>query len=589
MLGWFLRLAWYERVLVIPTAAISLIVVWTAASSFLLVHWMLGPAPRAYYAIGMAETYWQWWEYLFDPSQPRSINKWLIAAAVAPCMPFVAMFARYLVDRRGHHLSRRASGKLRNLDIGVTDNHGHAAFADSVDLHHRFAGPGCLIGAENRSVQAFQLYDDPNKGPGHSLVFAGPGSDKTSSIVNRVWNWRGPRVVFDPSGEIGPIMTEALKQRGFNVISIGPGEGGLNVLDWIDLKHPEADAFIATAVEWIYNDGATARGNDARDPMWPIWGRSLVKTLLAHLLYSGEQDRTLAKFMDGMNFPEDEMPKLLRGIYDSSTSKMARGGASGLMHMRADETFSGIYANARGATEWLNIGAYAKMTSGSVMRTTDILHSNTVVFVQIPLRTLQATPTLGRAVMGALFNAMYLAEGSVGDRILFELDEAWSLGAMKEVELCYATARKYRGTVQMIFPSEADMETVWTKTGAQAMRDKCSWRSYNAIQDGDTAERLSKDLGSHAVLAYSEGINSGSQKPWGMALPSSSRGTNANTHEIKRDLISRDEILRSPADQMFVLARDFPNPIRCCTAPYYRYPDIADRMNASRFVKATAE
>jgi type IV secretion system protein VirD4 len=320
--------------------------------------------------------------------------------------------------------------------------------------------------------------------------------------------------------------------------------------------------------------------------MWPIWGRSLVKALLAHLVYSDERDRTLAKLMDGINRPEGKMPELLRGIYNVSNSRMARAGASSLMQMRADETFSGIYANARGATEWLNIGSYADLTSGDTMRTSDILDANTVVFVQIPLQTLQSTPTLGRTVMGALFNAMYLADGSVGDRILFVLDEAWSLGAMREVELCLATARKYRGTLNLVFPSAADIETIWTKSGAQAMRDKCSWQSFNAIQDVETAERLSRALGSRGVLAYSEGVNSGAQKPWGMHMPSSSSGTNANTHEVKRELMMPDEILRAPADQMYVLARDFPYAIRCWTAPYWRYPDIRDRMRDNRFVAA---
>jgi type IV secretion system protein VirD4 len=120
--------------------------------------------------------------------------------------------------------------------------------------------------------------------------------------------------------------------------------------------------------------------------------------------------------------------------------------------------------------------------------------------------------------------------------------------------------------------------------GARTMRDTVAWRSYNAVQDGEVAEKLSRDLGEHAVIAYSEGLNTGRQKPFGMALPSSSRGTNLNTHEIKRRLIKADEIMRAPADQMFVLARDFAYPIRCWTAPYHRYPDIAGRMQANRFV-----
>jgi type IV secretory pathway TraG/TraD family ATPase VirD4 len=45
--------------------------------------------------------------------------------------------------------------------------------------------------------------------------------------------------------------------------------------------------------------------------------------------------------------------------------------------------------------------------------------------------------------------------------------------------------------------------------------------------------------------------------------------------------------MRAPADEMFVLARDFPYPIRCVSAPYFRYPEIARRMRNNRFVTAS--
>jgi type IV secretory pathway TraG/TraD family ATPase VirD4 len=62
-----------------------------------------------------------------------------------------------------------------------------------------------------------------------------------------------------------------------------------------------------------------------------------------------------------------------------------------------------------------------------------------------------------------------------------------------------------------------------------------------------------------------------------------------NVHEVKRRLVKADEILRAPADRMFVLARDFARPIDCVTAPYWRYPEIAERMRENRFVKLAAE
>ena len=65
--------------------------------------------------------------------------------------------------------------------------------------------------------------------------------------------------------------------------------------------------------------------------------------------------------------------------------------------------------------------------------------------------------------MGALFNAMFHADGSVGDRILFVLDEAWVFGHLKEVMLCHTTARKYQGCINSIWQSEKQLEETWGK------------------------------------------------------------------------------------------------------------------------------
>jgi len=126
------------------------------------------------------------------------------------------------------------------------------------------------------------------------------------------------------------------------------------------------------------------------------------------------------------------MRGLLRGIHANSHSRMARDIAGGLMGMKADETFTGIYSNAFSATEWLSVPSYAAMVSGRGLKTSDILRDDMVVFVQTPLRSLLATPAIGRVVMGALFNALFHADGKqAGNRVLFEIDEAWILAACR--------------------------------------------------------------------------------------------------------------------------------------------------------------
>ena len=101
---------------------------------------------------------------------------------------------------------------------------------------------------------------------------------------------------------------------------------------------------------------------------------------------------------------------MFAGIHRTSTSSLARDLSGTFMGMAANQTFSGIHANSSGATAWLATEAYADIVSGSTMNTRDVLNPHAVIFVQLPLDTLLVTPMVGRAIMGALFNAVIHAD-----------------------------------------------------------------------------------------------------------------------------------------------------------------------------------
>lgn len=540
--------------------------------------------------------YLQWWIVVTT----STVKWWRLACTgigiALPVLILVAVSAPVrLCLNGGRQLRRPFFGGLRPIKDGVTDNYGHARWATKQELSEAFGGEGCLIGAASRDASPQFLFDNLGSGPLHSLIFSGPGSFKTTTAVTRIWKWKGPRVVFDPSCEIGPIMTEALERSGCDVRTIGINNDGMNPLDWIDVSDHEADAHIRSMVDLIYDENATklASGGQSKDPFWSQWGRSLITCLLAHMLFENQQNypATLATLRQGISTPEDVMQtSILPAIHSSSSSSMAREIAGGLMGIRAPQTFSGIYSNAFAATDWLSVRSYARMVSGNSMSTSDILRGNTVVFIQTPLRSLLATPAIGRVVLGSFMNAMYHADGrGIDDRILFEIDEAWTLGKLNEIKLGYTTARKYGGLIQTLWQSEGQMEGVWGPDDAKMLRDSASWRAYGAVQDGNIAEKLSKDIGERSVMAYSEGSSSGTQANQFAFIGSRSRGSNVNIHEIKRRLIKADEITRADPDELFVLARGFPYPIRCFAAPYFRYPSINAAMGCSRFVRDAAE
>ena len=459
------------------------------------------------------------------------------------------------------------------------------------------------------------LIDPCRTGPTHGLVLAGSGGYKTTSVgVPTLLTWTASAVVLDPSREIGPMVAGMRQSRmGQRVVtldpsaaggdtrpdgvragpadvsaSIGPAAGGapgsgFNVLDWIDIRGPLAEANVEAVATWLVGepDRGTAPGGAE---FFRDMGRSLIACLLADLLWDpciDPRDKTLRQLRRVLVTPEAEMRKHLQAVHAGSGSPLARDLAGTLMGL-VDETFSGVYANASQATRWLSIAAYADLVSGDTFQTRALCDGNLTVFVQIPLNVLQATPGLGRVVIGALLNAAYEADGAVQGRILFLLDEVARLGPMAALEAARDAGRKYGLTLLLLYQSVGQLTLQWGREGARAWYDSTSWRLYAAVQDPETARELSQACGEHGVMTTSEGDTRGTSGRW-TGANSSSSGRSANRSEMRRSLIKPDELLQDTrADEAFVLVRGA-KPLRCGRAIYFRRPAMAADVAPSRF------
>ena len=496
---------------------------------------------------------------------------------------------------------------------GRSDNFGHADWLAIRDARRLFPGPdeahgGIVVGEAYRvdrdrvARRAFDpadrstwgqggtaplLIDPCRSGSTHALVFGGPGGFKTTSVgVPTMLTWCGSAVVLDPSREIGP-MVQAFRQAtlGHHVVTLDPADpmaGAFNVLDWIDIAAPEAETNVEAAVNWIC--GETRGHVTSGAEFFGESGKALIACLLADMLWDPQvapERKTLKQLRRALVTPEGEMRERLERIHTTSASPLARD-LAGTLKGLVPETFSGIYGNANKDTRWLSTSAYADLVSGSSFRTRDLADGRLTVFVQVPLKTLQATPALGRVIVGALLNAAYEADGRVRGRILFLLDEVARLGYMGVLEQARDAGRKYGITLLLLYQSLGQLVGQWGREGKQAWYDATSWRLFAAVQDPDTARELSAMCGEHAVVATAEGNSAGSQGR-GNAFASSSSGWSQNRSEIRRALIKPDEIIQDTrADEAFVLVRGA-KPLRCGRAIYFRRQDMAPLVAPNRF------
>ena len=554
---------------------------------------------------------WQWWLYALHAPPDRTVRLWLLISGVGAALVPVLLILGPINRRRLQSLRGREAPLVR----GDSDNHGHADWLSMQEATQRFAGGasgygGVVVGEVYRVDQdakangrfdpadraswgqggkAPLLIDPCNSGPTHSLIIAGAGAFKTTSAVSTLLHWTGSAVVLDPSCELGPMLTRARNQMDHTVVALDLTTArtvGFNALDWIDVRSPLAEANVNAVVSWIFGEQQQSRGGDE---FFRNRGKEMVACLLAHMLWDPSiptADKTLRALRTGVCEPEARMRRLLAGIRKTSHSDMARDLAGSLMEIVA-ETFSGIYANANEATAWLSVPAYANLVSGSAFPTQALRDGHLSVFVQLPLKTLMATPAIGRVIVGALLNAVYEADGAVTGRVLFMLDEVAQLGRMRVLEQARDAGRKYGITLQLFYQSVGQIVGQWGPDGKRAWYDGVSWRAYAAVQDMDTAKEVSAAAGEYGVVAVSEGDNRGRQGKLG-EVGSRSKGQTASRHEIRRALIKPEELTQDVReDELFVIARGT-KPLRCGRAIYFRRPEMAVRVDANRFAKVSA-
>ncbi len=434
------------------------------------------------------------------------------------------------------------------------------------------------------------LLFDLDWGGTHGLVFAGSGSYKTvSTCVPTLLTYRGPIVTLDPSSELAPMLTAARTAMGRRVVCIDPGKasGAFNALDWLDPASPMIHGDVRSVVDWICGEKAAASSTSANagKAFFEGRGKAMVEALLSDIVFdtalnSGE--RTLKTLAARLALPEDAMRTELTRVFEHSPSSRARHLAGQLKSLVA-ETYSGVYGNMSEQTEWLANPSYAALVSGDSFRTAELIAGKIDLFINIPMKALEATPALARVVVGALLNAVYEADGHLpGGRVVFLLDEVARLGFMSSLARARDAGRKYGITLVMLYQSEGQLREQWGEGGKASWFESASWRSYAAIGSLEQARAVSEACGEHGVVLSSQSSNRGkSARP--LELGSASSGTSEQLSERGRRLTTVSEILADArADEQFVFVSGR-KPLRCGRAIYFRRADMAAEVAENRF------
>jgi type IV secretion system protein VirD4 len=587
------------------------VIAWTVVASlvFLLGTGLIHVFPHPFY---------QWWLYALNFDGNTRVAIWLkVGAGVGVLPPLLMVFAILYRGRQvaGPKLVRPIFGGLAKSPLAVTDNHGHTRWMTKDEAKERFPGPnrdygGLVVGecyrvdqdrkSRGRFIpsnpktwgmggQAPLLIDPCEIGSTHAMLISGPGGYKTSTAVSNLLHWRGSAIVLDPSAELAPMLTDARSTMGQTIFQLDPGgKVGFNILEWIDISDPLAEANISTVVGWICGDLKIDK--DGKPDFFDGQGRNLLRLLIAHVLWDPEippELKNLKTVHAVIAMRTDEVRSILKKVYQFSPAPLARklaGPICGLI----EDTFSGITGSAAEITSWLATQSFMNLVSSNDFTIADILAGRTTVFLNIPLKVLQETPAVARTIVGALMQGVYEADGSVDGRVLFLLDEVARIGYLSIIEIARDAGRKYGITMMLYYQSSGQLKSQWGENAEESWFNSLSWRAYAAIQDDKTAEDLERWLGTYGVMASSEGTNNGSSGK-GFETGSRSRASNTSYHEISRPLIRAAELKQDiRSDEAFVIIGNA-YPLRCGRAIYFRRADMVAQVKKNRFYKPASK
>ncbi len=421
-------------------------------------------------------------------------------------------------------------------------------------------------------------------GSTHMIFFAGSGGYKTTStVVPTCLKYPGSIVCLDPSTEVAPMVKFARQRMGNrNVIVLDPNSiltKNFNVLDWLlddSVPRTQREANIVGFSKLLLTD---KKSDNSSAEYFSTQAHNLLTALLAHVVFSDEYDeseRNLKTLRGILSQSETAVVNQLRMIQETTPSPFIRE-MVGIFTEMAEQTFSGVYTTASKDTQWLSLSNYADLVCGDDFASSDITNGKTDVFLNLPASILNSYPAIGRVIIGAFLNAMVTADGNYKKRVLFVLDEVDLLGYMNILEEARDRGRKYGTSLMLFYQSSGQLVNHFGEAGARSWFESCSFVSYAAIKDLQTAKDISERCGQMTVEV------AGTSKSRGISLGKSSYNINYQ----QRALILPHEIIQEMRqDEQIILMQGQP-PLRCGRAIYFRRKEMLAAAEKNRFAPQT--
>lgn len=408
----------------------------------------------------------------------------------------------------------------------------------------------------------------------HTAIFSPTGGGKgVSFVIPFLLECPDSCVVIDPKGENAKLTAKRRRRLGHQVALLDPFQvasetpDSFNPLDYIQKNSPAAlDECRALAQALVVRTG------QEKEPHWNDSAEAWIAAVIALVVFYGEAgQRSLQTVRQILSDPAalEEAVKVI-GESDAWGGMLARMG--GQLKHYVDKERSSVLTTVNRHLRFLDTLAVARSTESSSFDPAALRAGRMTVYLILPPEHLRSQSPLLRMWIGSLLHAVVRGGLQEARKVHFLLDESASLGHLEPIDDALDKYRGYGVRLLFFFQSLGQLGKCFPDGQEQTLLSNVS-QVYFAVNDTDTAQKVSDRLGEATILVTSGGTNEGTNCSWASDASvkenrGRSSGSSSNWQQQARRLLKPEEVIALPPRTAITFTPGVP-PIRTTLSRWY--------------------
>jgi type IV secretion system protein VirD4 len=456
-------------------------------------------------------------------------------------------------------------GKLKG-GTKSSGSHGSADFATTPELKKAglLAEKGFIIGRHaNGKFVRFSK-------PGHLITFAPTRSGKgIGHVIPNLLDHPGSVIVNDIKGENYAVSGQ-YRKKFTDVYTFAPFNDDSNCYNPLD--------FIRIGTEYelddvsLIADMVVVVNQDAKDPFWDRESQNIVKCLILHVATSAPPAlRNMAEVRYMLMQNKKDFEYSIKEMCKSKNPHVKKMASA--LSATEPKVMASLLSVARSQTAVWDSPKLQKITSRSDFDPIDFKRKPTSFYLIIPPEYLDVYKSVVRLLTGITLASMLRTKGKPEHPCLFLIDEFPALGYMQNIETGVGYLAGYGVSVWLFIQDLAQLKANYPKW--ESLIANCSVRVAFGTNDFETAKVLSDMLGTTTITVKSGGQTREGDK----LLFRKETGISTNTSETSRQLMTPDEVMRIPFEEMLVFVQGL-KPILAKKVMYFKDPEFKGKFGS---------